>query len=185
MAMRSVGASGAAVDYVHRSGLRRTAISAPIASGWQHFAIVYDRPVLTLYIDGTARATMNAPSGLVGTGRDDLMINPLSYWDGDSPLGAIDDFRVYNYALGSSEIAALANLPLPAPRLLILLKNGALNLSCSASIGTKSRIETAASLGGETAWTLVADVIHTTIEQHVSTASDLDHQRYYRVRRVE
>jgi hypothetical protein len=185
VATRSIGTSGAALDYVHRSGPGGTGISGPMASGWQHFAILYDRPSLTLYIDGTARTTMNAPSGLVGTGRDDLMINPLSYWDGDSPLGAIDDFRVYNYALSSGEITALAGVPLPAPRLLILVKRGAMDLSCSASIGTKSRIETATSLGGETEWTLVADVMQTTAEQHVSTASDLDHDRYYRVRRID
>ena len=79
---------------------------------WHHLAAIYDGSNKTIYLDNvaiqTAEATGNIISGaghnlLIGAGRDE-----------DPPRlmykGLIDEMRIYNYALTSSELSGLYNL---------------------------------------------------------------------------
>jgi len=79
-------------------------------NSWHHFAIIYDGSAQTarLYVDGSV------PSGgsLNGVPAIDVQDEPIkigSGWSGRYFKGQIDDIRIYNYALTSGEVAALAN----------------------------------------------------------------------------
>ncbi|MEO7098790.1 MAG: LamG-like jellyroll fold domain-containing protein, partial [Luteolibacter sp.] len=79
---------------------------------WVHIAVTLNGDTGTLYINGTAVATN---TGLT-LNPDDLKpaLNYIGKSQFADPLfnGKIDDFRIYNYALGAVEIADMAN-PIP------------------------------------------------------------------------
>jgi hypothetical protein len=104
---------------VKNGGSEQTLSASPPAVGqWVHVAIALNGSVGTLYVNGSPKATHSSmtirPSDF----------NPSQNYIGKSqfsadPLfdGRIDDFRIYNYALSSSEIAAVyaASLLPPPP----------------------------------------------------------------------
>ena len=87
--------------------------TAPLTVGiWHHVAVTVSQTVGILYIDGIEVGQNNnmtlKPSSLGRTTQDYI---GKSQWAADPTLsGAIDDFRIYNRALRSSEIVALARL---------------------------------------------------------------------------
>lgn len=78
---------------------------------WVHLAVTMSGNTAMLYINGelqVAGQIFTNPSDLFGTGQQNNYIGK-SQWQWD-PLfkGSIDEFRVYDYALNSAEVAALA-----------------------------------------------------------------------------
>lgn len=80
---------------------------------WHHVAAVYNGSTTTVYLDGSVVATQSATgtldsgSGfnlLIGSGRDTTPASLLY-------SGLIDEARIYNYALNSSQIKNLATRP--------------------------------------------------------------------------
>jgi len=79
---------------------------------WVHVALTLNSNTAILYIDGTPKVAgfidLN-PSDLFGTGQQNNYIGK-SQWPDPLFNGQIDDFRIYDYALGAAAIAALANV---------------------------------------------------------------------------
>ena len=74
---------------------------------WYHVAGVYDGKKMSLYVDGVLDASQDA-SGSINMTDVPVLIGanaemPDRFWN-----GALDDVRVYNYALSGAEVAALA-----------------------------------------------------------------------------
>ncbi len=102
---------------VKNGGSEQTLSASPPAVGqWVHVAVALNGSVGTLYVNGSPKATHSSmtirPSDF----------NPSQNYIGKSqfsadPLfdGRIDDFRIYNYALSSSEIAAVYTASLLPP----------------------------------------------------------------------
>lgn len=86
----------------------------PVDDGlWHHAVGVYDGRSLGLYLDGALDASVDA------SGRIDLSTSDLEV-GGNEFQGAIDEVRVYNFALSPAEIVALqdhgrVDNPLPTP----------------------------------------------------------------------
>ncbi|MBT0812302.1 T9SS type A sorting domain-containing protein [Litoribacter ruber] len=75
---------------------------------WMHVAIIYDGATLRMYIDGKedSRQSYSSPPPV---NMNDLELTIGSGFDGYRGLqGAMDDIHIYNTALSSAEIAALA-----------------------------------------------------------------------------
>ena len=109
-------ASGAGLRFAIKNGGAEQQLNAPAfpVGQWTHVAVTLGGAVGRLYINGAEVAVSSAftikPSDF----------NPVLNYLGDSQFdadpgfnGLVDEFRVYNYALVATEIAALAN-PGPA-----------------------------------------------------------------------
>jgi hypothetical protein len=84
--------------------------STALATGqWYHVAMTWDGSYVRLYVNGASDNTPAAKSAPIGTDARALYIGgrigSTDFFD-----GILDDVRLYNYALGSSEIAALKGL---------------------------------------------------------------------------
>jgi hypothetical protein len=84
-----------------------SASTIPVNGAWTHVAATYDGSTLRLYINGVLQASKNASFQIAASSL------PLSIGAEDDGYrgyrGAVDDVRIYNRALGASEIAALVN----------------------------------------------------------------------------
>jgi hypothetical protein len=80
------------------------------ANQWAHVALTFDGDVLTVYLNGVEDGTtVLASNDRVQASNDPLTIGALAY-DGSAHHGfhgRIDEFRLYDRALNSAEIAAL------------------------------------------------------------------------------
>ncbi|MHB9036430.1 MAG: LamG domain-containing protein [Armatimonadota bacterium] len=74
---------------------------------WHHLAVTYNGSQLIFYVDGVLRAS-SSMTGSVTSEIETLALGALA--DGTLPfVGDMDDVRIYNRTLNSTEIAALAN----------------------------------------------------------------------------
>lgn len=128
---------------------------------WFHAAVVYDGRFRTIYV--TPAWTGEAPSVAIETaapaaasGLDNLLIGAETT-TAFSQVGMIDDFRIYNYAMASDEIAALANVPVPAPTLMVRRQGTELVLSWSEFDTIRYRLEIATEMGGQ--WKAVSALV--------------------------
>jgi hypothetical protein len=80
------------------------------ANEWHHVAGVYDGSVVKLYLDGRLDATAPWTEGIARNNFDVLIGENAEKKDRGFD-GAIDDVRLYNYALSDNEIKALAAAP--------------------------------------------------------------------------
>jgi len=76
---------------------------------WHHLAGTYDGGKLKLYIDGTLEVT-TAHAGSIASSAANLNIATNSEESGRFYNGAIDDVRIYNYALSEKEIEMLCRV---------------------------------------------------------------------------
>lgn len=96
-----------------RVPVRAVAPRPPASGKWVHYAMTYDGSMLKLYEDGSLVSSRKVRGGLRPT------TAPLRI--GGNPTrrqwfrGVLDDVRVYNRALGESEIQADMKTPVPAP----------------------------------------------------------------------
>ncbi|HZN04748.1 MAG TPA: LamG-like jellyroll fold domain-containing protein, partial [Candidatus Polarisedimenticolia bacterium] len=101
-----------ASNYVWDGGGCTMAVAGINDNAWHHVVFVVDATGGRLYVDGALRASQ----GWTGTPGPATTTQPLTFASypgttGPPLAGALDDVRVYGRALGSSEIAALANVP--------------------------------------------------------------------------
>jgi hypothetical protein len=111
---------------------------------WHHAAMTVMGTTLTYYLDGSTDGSYDivAPINIrvplvdnvdnhVDIGRFNVKAgyggSPDFYWD-----GLMDDVRIYNRALSSTEITALYNEPIPAPTTIALLGLGYVGLAGGA-----------------------------------------------------
>jgi PKD repeat protein len=81
-------------------------------NAWSHLATTYDGSILRLYVNGTLVGSQSL-SGVIRTSGHPLRIGGNSVW-GEYFKGRIDDVRVYNRALTTSQIQADMNTPVSA-----------------------------------------------------------------------
>ena len=88
-----------------------------VSTDWQHIAAVYDGSERMLYVDGQFVGALETTIDLVTDGDDPLLFGAV-----DAPCcggliqffnGALDDIRIYDYALKAGEVAALVDVPEP------------------------------------------------------------------------
>ena len=77
---------------------------------WQHVAIVYDKSVMTVYLDGVEQSSTNWGGDFV---MDSKWPSKIGTEGGYYFNGAIDDMRVYNRTLSPTEIQTLVQGKLP------------------------------------------------------------------------
>ena len=84
-------------------------------NAWHRMTGVYDEGTSTIYWDGTQIANSSAMAAptFTATGSQIGSVNGNGFWL--YPTTYIDDFRIYNCALTSGQVAQLANLPAPCP----------------------------------------------------------------------
>ena len=111
----SIGSAGGELNFVSGGGPDDYASVRPVPAScvghWAHYALVYDKGMLTGFINGEAvAAKANVTAGQFGTTAG-LGI----HWWRNNPfgvstrfVGAIDEVRIYSRALSRSELAQLA-----------------------------------------------------------------------------
>ena len=159
---------GGTLRFAINNGGGEQQLNAPALSAgvWTHVAVTLSGGTGTLYVNGTAVATNPAmsalPSSLGATTRNYI---GKSQWPDPYFDGRVDDFRVYDRALGASEIAALASggptSPPPAPTGLSATAGvGQIALGWTASSGATSyNVKRSAASGGP--YSVVGNVITT------------------------
>jgi hypothetical protein len=109
--------SGSSMQFtITKEGVGTTDLIAPSLpiDAWSHVAVVLGNGTAQLFVNGVLKAS--TPTALKASS-----INPVLNYIGKSqwpdPLfnGAIDDFRIYNYALSAGEVANLATASLELP----------------------------------------------------------------------
>jgi hypothetical protein len=82
---------------------------------WMHVAASYDGQAIRLYLNGILEASQAAPGLVIGASSLPLCIGAQD-GGGTGPFaGAVDDVRLFDHALGASEIQALAGATSPPP----------------------------------------------------------------------
>ena len=84
-------------------------VDSSFNGAWHHLVGTYDGKALKLYVDGTLKTTTPYPDCSIATNAFNLNIARNSEITERFYDGAIDDVRVYNYALGKGRITALYN----------------------------------------------------------------------------
>jgi hypothetical protein len=88
----------------------RATVAGYLDGGWHHLAVVFGDSNVTIYFDGTARATCNSTAAISYSGAgSDLWVG--RHGDGQEIYdfdGNIDEVRVYGRALSAAEIQILA-----------------------------------------------------------------------------
>ena len=107
--------SAGGVRFVLGNGYQtRLDSSATMATGtWHHVAATFSQPVMCVYVDGRLAGTANHDCALAHDAAADLFLGAADhkyYPMGSFVHGALDEVRIYNRALGSKEIAALAGV---------------------------------------------------------------------------
>ena len=88
------------------------------AATWTHVAGVYDGHTIRLYLNGQLVASKDAAHGNIQDSARPLVIGNHPVWSAFQ--GQIDEIRLYNVALSSTQLKALAQLD-PSPQVLILI----------------------------------------------------------------
>ncbi len=83
----------------------RSAVGASFNDDWHHVAGTYDGNEITLYIDGTWKATTSYVGAIAVRPQAPLCIGANSDWPDRAYHGAIDDVRLYNRSLSGTEIS--------------------------------------------------------------------------------
>ena len=89
------------------AGADRTVLgTSALANGaWTHLSTTYDRSAMRLYVNGTLVRTTNR-TGAVATSNSPLRIGGNSIWS-EWFAGQLDDVRVYNRSLSTTEIVTV------------------------------------------------------------------------------
>ncbi|MEJ0034194.1 MAG: fibronectin type III domain-containing protein [Bacteroidota bacterium] len=150
------------------------------ANTWHHLVLTYDGTTATLYADGTQIAssakTWNITPNKVIVGRS---VNGNWFWNGQ-----IDDARIYNVALSSTQVAALAAIPpVPTSPSAVAASSSAINLTWTDASTTETGFAIERSTTSGSGYTLV-----TTTAANATSYSDTgltaSTPYYYRIRAV-
>ena len=82
-------------------------------SGWNHIAVTFDGTNRRHYINGEIVATF-AETGPLPTNTSDVQIGGDANYANHSPIGAIDEVRLWNVARTTDQIRSTINVPISA-----------------------------------------------------------------------
>jgi hypothetical protein len=168
----------------HRNGVSPSiATRFQSTTNWQHVAIVYNGVTRTVFTNGVA-AGPSVPTevDIIGSGRDDLLLGAESETT-FSAFGALDDFRIYNYALATDEIQALVNAPAPRTRVSITQAADGLTLTWPATDNAQYRVEYTTDLGANS-WTPVGATLQLSGNFYQVKIPPPSSSRFYRIRQL-
>ena len=99
-------------QFTHMDNYRLNSTTLYPTNTWTHVAGTFDGDTMRIYINGVLEDSLAAP---ITIATNTLNLGIGAQPDGGSPFrGAIDDARIYNYALTTSEIQTLASA-IPPP----------------------------------------------------------------------
>lgn len=123
-----VGNSGQTIDDPEQFEIVVSSTAVDTAGQWYHITATYDHSYIRLYVDGQ-EADSESESRTLGQGPSSLFIGTVKY-DGisyntfnetNAPFsGLVDDIRIYDYALDSTEVYELYLIPEPASVMLFM-----------------------------------------------------------------
>jgi hypothetical protein len=105
-ANRPSGEISSSSNFVDTSGTVKLPLNV-----WSHVAVTYDGASLKLYINGTL-ASQKSTTIQIQTSNGSLRIGGNTVW-GEYFKGIIDEVRLYNRALNTTEIQSDMNTPIP------------------------------------------------------------------------
>ena len=85
------------------NGIKQINSATPTAGIWHHIAATYDGSMMKLYIDREKTSKITQSGTIVDSAQDHLFIAKR---DGDRWGSAIDEVKIYNWALSAEEIMA-------------------------------------------------------------------------------
>lgn len=159
-------------------------LASPIdPATWQHLAMVYDGTSMKVYTNGVLAASADQ-GPMTASGKDDLYVGngvPVDGHAGGFPMnGALDDLRIYNAALSSDEIAALANAPGPQASLVLDPTDAGLVLSWQVT-NPASVLESTSSIDSPQ-WTPAVTFAFTPNVIYTMTVQATTGVQFYRIR---
>ena len=103
------GGSGDSVFFVYTTGFQNAErASNPATNTWLHWLGTYDGSTSRLYENGVQIGATGGGGGAMSTNSDSFRIGSRSYTGYNDPTaGTLDDVRIWNQALSSSEVLAL------------------------------------------------------------------------------
>ena len=114
------------------------ASGAIVSNAWQHVAVVYDKSIMTVYLDGIAQGSTNWGGDFILSPLGQSRISTEGIYSFD---GLIDDVRIYNRTLSPIEVQTLVEGDKPpvlspiGPQRIHAKKTLHLNLSVSNADG--------------------------------------------------
>jgi hypothetical protein len=169
----------------HRNGPQAALLGAfRVSTNWQHVAIVFDGIRRSIYTNGVSAGNpVPASLALFGTGQDDLIIGGQAT-NRFSAFGSMDDFRIYNYALTTQEIAALVATPLPDAELKISMTASEIFLAWPILDSSQFRLESATDIGDANSWNPISATIQVSGQYYQVRLTKPASTRFYRVRKL-
>jgi hypothetical protein len=82
------------------------------ANQWSHVAVTYNGSSMQLYVNGSAVGSPTTISGTINSGSNTLWIGGNNA-AGEYFQGRIDEMRIYNRALSSSEVVTARDTAVP------------------------------------------------------------------------
>jgi carbonic anhydrase/acetyltransferase-like protein (isoleucine patch superfamily) len=113
-------AGSSALRFVITDGTSTHNLDGPVLGSnvWQHVAVVFSGTTCTLYVNGAVAATHAATSLFPDSLNAPLMENANYLGRGNAGnffQGSLDDFQMFNKALGGGEVSALFSAAAPTP----------------------------------------------------------------------
>jgi hypothetical protein len=169
----------------HRNGSQPPLLGGfRVSTNWQHVAVVFDGLSRSIYTNGVSAGNPVSTSlALFGTGRDDLIIGGEAT-NRFSAFGLMDDFRIYNYALASQEIADLVAAPLPPVELQITTSTSEIFLTWPIMDSSQFRLESTTGIGNTNTWSPVSGTIQVSGQYYQVRQTKPTSTRFYRVRKL-
>jgi PKD repeat protein len=114
-ALYAGSSSNRPMGYVYNSSSQGlSGNSALPLNTWTHIATTYNGSTLRLYVNGSQVSSRSVSGSIIRTSRS-LRIGGNAIWSNEFFRGRIDEVRIYNRALSSSDIQADRNAALPTP----------------------------------------------------------------------
>lgn len=169
----------------HRNGPQPSLLgSFRVSTNWQHVAVIFDGLRRSVYTNGVSAGNPVATSlALFGTGRDDLIIGGQST-NRFTSFGAMDDFRIYNYALTSQELASLVAAPLPDAQLQIAMSTQEIVLTWPIIDSSQFRVEATSDISDPTGWTPVSATIQVNGSYYQVRLAKPGSTKFYRLQKL-
>jgi transcriptional regulator CtsR len=174
----------------HLVGVQTLVTTLPAVGAWVHVAATWDGATMVIYFNGVQQATA-AAGGTLATTANTLTIGTKnnSGANGDYFLGLLDEVRIYNRGLSSSEVTTVMNAGSGGPTLpaapsglaatTLATNQIRLNWTDNANNETGFKIERKTGAGGTYAQ-IATVAANTTVYTNTGLAANT--QYYYRVR---
>jgi hypothetical protein len=176
--------NASSMNIVHNNGALHGWNEVTVANtDWAHYTLAYDGNSLNLYIGDLLAGTLGNVPPLIQDGDDPFLIGAIRLQTGTVVnffKGAIDDFRIYNRALGVAEIRALIS----QYGFSISQSGATLILRWPATSDAQYRVEASEALGTSASWTPLGATIQSKDNYNFITEQLGTARRFYRLKKL-